>query len=271
MINFTTDVLHNFEAATSREWLVTNGIGGFACSTIIGLNTRRYHALLTAAMHPPGGRIVLLSKIEETVIIDGQPYDLSPNQYSGAIHPRGYTSLEAFRLDPFPIFTFVVGGVRIEKSLFMVHGQNTAVIQYGVREQGTRSVQLELRPLIGFRDYHALTHENGALDRTVHIHNDRLNSVRPYSDNPGLYFAHDAEEVKPQGYWYKNFEYAVERERGLDSTEDLFNPMTLRFDVSDRASATLIASTEMLVRDVASADMLRRQDGSYCYQSSRKP
>ena len=68
MINFTTDVLHNFEAATSREWLETNGIGGFACSTVIGVNTRRYHALLTAAMHPPAGRIVLLSKLEETVI-----------------------------------------------------------------------------------------------------------------------------------------------------------------------------------------------------------
>src|SRR6266705_3949213 len=258
MINFTTDVLHNFEAATSREWLETNGIGGFACSTIIGVNTRRYHALLTAAMHPPTGRILVLSKLEETVIIDGQRYDLSTNQYSGAVHPQGYSSLEAFRLDPFPIFTFVAGGVRIEKSLFMVHGQNTAVIQYGVREQGTRSVQLELRPLIGFRDYHALTHENGALDRTVHIHNDRLNSVRPYSDNPGLYFAHDAEEVNPQGYWYKNFEYAVERERGLDSMEDLFNPMTFRFDVSDRVSATLIASAE--IRDVASADMLRQQE-----------
>src|SRR5712691_4629954 len=258
MINFTTDVLHNFEAATSREWLETNGIGGFACSTVIGVNTRRYHALLTAAMHPPAGRIVLLSKLEETVIIDGQRYDLSTNQYAGAVHPQGYRSLEAFSLDPFPIFAFVAGGVRIEKSLFMVHGQNTTVIQYGVRDQGTRSVQLELRPLIGFRDYHGLTHENRALDRTVHIHNDRLNSVRPYSDNPGLYFAHDAVEVNSQGYWYKNFEYAVERERGLDSTEDLFNPMTLRFDVSDRSSATLIASTEIL--DVASADMLRWQE-----------
>jgi len=134
MINFTTDVLHDFEAATSREWLETNGIGGFACSTVIGVNTRRYHALLTAAMRTPAGRIVLLSKLEETVIIDGQRYDLSTDQYSGAIHPRGYTSLEAFRLDPFPIFTFVVGGVRIEKSLFMVYGQNTVMIQYGVHE-----------------------------------------------------------------------------------------------------------------------------------------
>ena len=258
MINFTKEILHNFEDATSREWLETNGIGGFACSTVIGLNTRRYHALLTAAMRPPAGRVVLLSKFDETVVIDGQRYDLSANQYSGAVHPQGYTNMERFRLDPFPIFTFAVGGVQIEKLLFMVHGQNTTVIQYRVREQGTRSVQLELRPLIAFRDYHALTHENGVLDRTVHFHHEKVASVRPYSDHPILYFAHDAEEVNSQGYWYKNFEYALERERGLDSVEDLFNPMTLLFDVSARGNATLIASTEIL--DVASADMLRQQE-----------
>ena len=258
MINFTKEILHNFDDATSREWLETNGIGGFACSTVIGLNTRRYHALLTAAMRPPAGRVVLLSKFDETVVIDGQRYDLSANQYSGAVHPQGYTNMERFRLDPFPIFTFAVGGVQIEKLLFMVHGQNTTVIQYRVREQGTRSVQLELRPLIAFRDYHALTHENGVLDRTVHFHHEKVASVRPYSDHPSLYFAHDAEEVNSQGYWYKNFEYALERERGLDSVEDLFNPMTLLFDVSARGNATLIASTEIL--DVASADMLRQQE-----------
>src|SRR6266516_4320734 len=258
MINFAEDILHNFEDATNREWLETNGIGGFACSTVIGLNTRRYHALLTAAMRPPAGRVVLLSKFEETVVIDGQRYDLSANQYSGAVHPQGYTSMEGFRLDPFPIFTLAVGGVQIEKLLFMVHGQNTTVIQYRVREQGPRAVQLELRPLIAFRDYHALTHENGALDRTVHFHHEKLASVRPYSEHPSLYFAHDAEEVNSQGYWYKNFEYALERERGLDSVEDLFNPLTFRFDMAGRDTATVIASTEIL--DVGSAGRLRDQE-----------
>ena len=258
MIGFTKDILHNFEAATSREWLETNGIGGFACSTVIGLNTRRYHALLTAAMRPPAGRVVLLSKIEETLVIDDQRYDLSANQYSGAIHPRGFTNMEEFRLDPFPIFTFAANEVRIEKSLFMVHGENTTVIQYRVQGQRARAVHLELRPLVAFRDYHALTHENGALDRSVHFHHEKLTSVRPYSDNPSLYLAHDAEDVNPQGDWYRNFEYAVERERGLDCVEDLFNPLTLRFDVSARDTATLIASTEML--DIGSADMLRERE-----------
>src|SRR4029453_17237218 len=128
MIGFTKDTLQNLDAATTREWLETNGIGGFACSTVIGLNTRRYHALLTAAMHPPAGRIVLLSKVEETIVIEGQRFELSANQYPGIVHPQGYAYLEDFRLDPFPIFTFAVDGVRIEKAVFMIHGQNTTVI-----------------------------------------------------------------------------------------------------------------------------------------------
>src|ERR1051326_6747353 len=166
MLNLNTDILHNLDAATNREWLETNGIGGFACSTVIGLNTRRYHALLTAAMRPPTGRVVLLSKLEETIVIDGARYDLSSNQYSGAVHPQGYSRLEEFRLDPFATSVFVVDGLAVEKTVFMVHGQNATVIQHRVRGRAGRSVSLELRPLIAFRDYHSLTHENGVLNRT---------------------------------------------------------------------------------------------------------
>src|SRR5262249_25223633 len=258
MIQLTKDILHDIHAATSREWLETNGIGGFACSTAIGLNTRRYHALLTAAMHPPAGRIVLLSKVEETLVIDDRRYDLSANQYSGAVHPQGYVHLEDFRLDPFPIFTFGVDGVSIEKSLFMVQGQNTTVLQYRLDAPAEHRIHLELRPLIAFRDYPALTHATGSLHSYVQGHHEKLLSVRPYSDHPDLYFAYDADELNSQGYWYRNFEYAVERERGLDCIEDLFNPFMLRFDMNGRNTATLIASTE--IREASSAEILRVQE-----------
>src|SRR6478672_4293464 len=118
MIQFDQDVCHDFAAATSREWLETNGLGGFASSTIIGLNTRRYHALLTAATKPPVGRIVLLSKLEETLVIDGQRYELSVNQYPNAVHPQGYQYLKEFRLDPFPTFVYHVRDIEITKTIF---------------------------------------------------------------------------------------------------------------------------------------------------------
>src|SRR5271167_1921431 len=118
-IQFDRSVCGNVSEACSREWLETNGIGGFACSTIIGLNARRYHALLTAATKPPVGRFVLLSKLEETLFIDGQVFNLSVNQYPGVVHPQGFRYLKHFRLEPFPIFTYEVAGFEIEKTVFM--------------------------------------------------------------------------------------------------------------------------------------------------------
>ena len=111
MIQFTRN-LRQSGCALRREWLETNGLGGFASSTITGLNTRRYHGLLVAATKPPVGREVLLSKLEETLLIDGRPFDLSANRYPGVVHPQGFRYLKQFRLDPFPVFTYRSRGRR---------------------------------------------------------------------------------------------------------------------------------------------------------------
>ncbi len=260
MITIDKDTLQDFDKAARREWLETNGIGGFASSTVLGLNTRRYHGLLTAATRPPAGRVVLLSKLEETLVIDDRRYDLSSNQYSGVVHPHGYTNLSGFRLDPFPIFmySFPNEGVILEKSVLMSHGSNTALIRYRVLNGGSHQLALEARPLIAFRDYHALTHENGDLNRDVHDHTEHLVSVRPYADLPELFLAHDASDIDRTGYWYRNFEYAIEKERGLDSVEDLFSPFAFRFDLNSRKTATVIASTDPV--DVHTADDLHDRE-----------
>src|SRR5216684_8524960 len=106
MIEFNQEICGNLDSALRREWLETNGLGGFSSSTITGLNARRYHGLLTAATRPPVGRVLLLSKLEETLVAGDHRIDLSTNQYAGAVHPHGYELLTEFRLDPFPIFTF---------------------------------------------------------------------------------------------------------------------------------------------------------------------
>src|ERR1700739_2343143 len=191
MIRCGQDVCGNLEAALRREWLETDGIGGFASSTLPGINTRRYHGLLVAATKPPVGRFVLLSKLEETVLIDGQAFDLCANQYQGVVHPKGFQYLKQFRLDPFPIFTFEVHGVRIEKTVFMVQGENTTVVQYEMKSAGKAStIQLELRPLLAFRDYHSLTHENQNIDSRVGTQ-PGLASVSPYQGLPTLPLSHD--------------------------------------------------------------------------------
>jgi predicted glycogen debranching enzyme len=242
----------NLETALRREWLETNGLGGFASSTILGLNTRRYHGLLVAATQPPVGRLVLLSKLEETLVIDGKEFDLSANQYPGGVHPKGFRNLKQFRLDPFPVFTYEVEGVEIEKSVFMIQGENSVVVQYALakpsRPESASMVQLLVRPLIAFRDYHSTTHQNEGLNRTAQSA-PGLAVVSPYSGLPSLYLAHNAAQLQNGGEWYRDFEYEAERERGLDFREDLFHPCTLRFDLKSSGPASVIASTE--ARDVA--------------------
>ena len=247
MILFGPEICRNPEAATQREWLETNGLGGFASSTLIGLNTRRYHGLLTAALPSPVGRYVLLSKLEETLIVHGERFELSANQYAGALHPQGYHYLTRFRLDPFPIFTYTVADVEVEKSICMLHGENSTIVHYAIRPPRwpatSDAYALEVRALIACRDSHSITHHNDALNPAMHL-TSGLVTVAPYAGLPALYCAHDADAVDTTGHWYYNFEYAVERERGLDYVEDLFSPFALRFDLSQRTEAAILASTE---------------------------
>src|SRR3954466_3601571 len=209
MIEFTREVCGDLERARGREWLETNGLGGFASSSIIGLNTRRYHGLLVAATKPPVGRLVMLSKLEETLVVDGRRFELSANQYPGVVHPQGHKYLRGFRLDPFPVFTYSVEGVELEKSVFMVQGENTTIVRYEVKTDGgaRADVGLEVRPLVAFRDYHSTTRESGALNSEVAAE-DSLLTIRPYEDLPALHFAHDAEGFDDARWWNRNLEYA---------------------------------------------------------------
>jgi predicted glycogen debranching enzyme len=237
----------------TQEWLETNGLGGFASSTAAGMNTRRYHGLLTAATKPPVGRFVLLSKLEETLIIGGRRYDLSTNQFPGVVHPQGYRYLQEFRRDPFPTSIYRVEGIEIEKRVFMIHSQNATVIEY----ESASECSLELRPLIAFRDFHGTTHQNDAVDRALHIGAGTV-SIAPYPDLPALHFGHNG-AVDPAGDWYFNFEYSEELARGLDGHEDLFHPFTLRFS----GNAIVVASTEPIsasqVPELKRAEIERRK------------
>jgi predicted glycogen debranching enzyme len=224
-----------------HEWLETNGIGGFAFSTAPGINTRRYHGLLVASLHPPVDRYVLLSKVEETVFLNGARYELSSNLYPGTVYPDGFTHQRGFCLNPLPVFTYEVGGIVIEKRVFMVHGENTTVVEYEIAGPG--ECTLEVRPLIAFRDFHSLTHANSAINPEIDQAEGEV-SIRPYADLPRLYFGHNARWVAREGSWYYNFDYPRERERGLEAREDLFQPMVLQFFMGAGSPATLVVSTQ---------------------------
>ncbi|MCA1555278.1 MAG: amylo-alpha-1,6-glucosidase [Acidobacteria bacterium] len=244
MINFDAEACQNYDTAMGREWLETNNLGGFASATITGANTRRYHGLLTAALRPPTGRVVLLSKLEETLILDGQRFDLSTNVYQpGVVHPQGFQLQVNFRLDPFPVFTYQVGDFTVEKTIFMLQGENTTVVRYSVRSSGAQSASFEVRPLVAFRDYHSLQRE--ALDIFLKAElKENLVSLFKQDDNSQLHLAHNAGQVSIEGDWYRHFEYAEERARGFDLHEDLFNPCLLLWQLGNETTCDIIASTE---------------------------
>ncbi len=263
MIKLGPEICQDLEASAAREWLETNGIGGYASSTIAGTATRRYHGLLIAATRPPLGRTLLLSKFEETVIIDGQRFELSCNQYPGTVFPVGYKYLVDFRLDPFPVWTYKLDDIEITRKIFMVHGENSTVVSWSVinrKKSDRRMVTLKARPLIAFRGHHQLRHEDINFDGGF-ITGENTISIAPVAGMPALHLANNAQTVEPGGDWYHNFEYAIEQERGFDFREDLSQPCVFEFDLSEPAN--VIASTEPYhkiadVRSLEKAEMKRR-------------
>lgn len=253
MIILGKEIVGEFDVAQSREWLETNGLGGFASGTISGSNSRRYHGLLTAATEPPLGRLLLLSKLEETVILNGERFELSCNRYPGTVFPKGFHFLTSFRLDPFPIWEYEVGGVRITKSLFMPHGRNATVCRWEV-SSSSDSIVLEVRPLVAFRNHH---HLRSTSDHFSFRQTDTQNVMIEMADfQTRLQLSHSASELIATGEWYRNFEYSIEEERGFDFRENLYQPFILRFDLSQRAD--VVASTDgVSYRD---ADVLERTE-----------
>jgi predicted glycogen debranching enzyme len=231
-LSFGADVCGNPERALGLEWFETNGLGGFASSSIIGANTRRYHGLLVAALNPPVGRIAVLSKLDETVFAPGGALEFGSNRYPGTIHPQGFNFLEFFHLDPFPRWIFRAGKIFLEKTVMLEYGANAVWVRYrwlgpDMKAAGAppTGYGLTVRPLLAFRDYHQLAHGNDVCNLSVRGGAVGY-TIRPYEGLPEMTIDTGADCFCDAPDWYYNFEYDIERERGLDFQEDLFSPGT---------------------------------------------
>lgn len=233
----------SYEQGIRKEWLLTNGIGGFASSTVIGANTRRYHGLLTAALKPPVQRHLVLSKIDESVEIDGNLYNLYSFS-TGDYEMKGYFQLQRVIIDPLPTFIFSIGDVKIEKTVCMVYGENTVVLTYRIIN-GDSSAKLRLTPLVNFRDYHHISsRQHMRFRQTPYSDGTRIN---PYDLELSVNIFCQGERFTPlNDCWFEGMYYHVERERGLDYKEDHYIPGY--FDISVERGlekcVTLIATTE---------------------------
>ena len=228
--------------STRREWLETNGRGGFAFGTAAGLRTRRYHGLLTVATRPPGGRMLLLSSLEEGVTLGDNRWELGCNGYPEVVHPAGHELLSGFELTLFPTWTYQLGAVRLSRSVCAPHGEDAVILTYTATGLPPEGAALTLRPLLAYRDYHSLQRENGAVSATV-VQGDGWVRFCPYEGCPPLFLCAGELEYEATGCWYRHFEYAVERERGLDWKEDLYNPGTLRLTLRPEEPLFVIAAS----------------------------
>lgn len=249
-MDFAKNDLKSFELATGKEWLLTNGIGGFASSTIIGANTNKYHGLLVAALRPPVERFLLLSKLQEQLFIDDKEYLLDVNETYGGIYPQGFRYLQLFSQHPLPTYTYQIGDVILEKIIYMVYGQNTTVVRYNLYANPDRQVRLEITPMVNYRDYHSVNRKN---DWPFHQQMmDNGVQIKAFDEAAALYlYGEGAKYQQGSGCWFEGIKYRVEVSRGENPWEDHYVPGVFRADLTDQGSVAIIASTEKLAKTTA--------------------
>jgi len=241
-IELGRDALGSFDQTCRREWLVTNGIGGFAAGTVSLANTRRYHALLIAALRPPVDRVALVAKLDVTATYGGAHVPLATNEFDdGTIAPRGYCHLESFRLEGLiPVWTWLIADARVEQRLWMRHGENTTYVEFA-RIGGSKELRLSIEPLCTYRDYHWQSRGERTFGvEPIHggVRIQAHDGARPYR----ILSTAAAVQIQPQWHW--NFKHREETARGLDDTEDLLRPATFDWDLEPGQSQAVILTAE---------------------------
>ena len=243
MIEFGRDICNMLPSAETHEWLVTNGIGGFACGTISGLLTRRYHGLLIAALQPPLGRTLLFSKLDETATYYQRSYALFANRWADQyVDPRGYYHLERFHLEgAVPVWTFACADALLEKRIWMQLQANTTYIHYTLL-RATAPLSLSLKALVNYRGYHNATQANN-WEMCINLAPDGLQIIA-YNEATPFYLLSREAAAAARHDWYRKFYLQEEADRGLEATEDHLYAGIFQTTLSPGDSVTVVAGTQ---------------------------
>jgi predicted glycogen debranching enzyme len=242
-IDFGRDLCADPAVSGRREWLATNGIGGFASGTVAGFLTRRYHGLLVAALSPPLGRTLLVANLEETARYDGRSYPLAANRWaSGVTDPKGFLFLDRFRLEgAMPVWTYAFADALLTKRVFMQQDANTTYIRYDLHRSDAPLVLL-IKGLVNYRDVHGSTHAGNWQMRIEPVAGGIR--VSAFDEATPFYLLSSQAEAFPQHNWYRDFFRSAEASRGLDPTEDHLHAVTFQAILSPGSSLTVVASAE---------------------------
>jgi predicted glycogen debranching enzyme len=230
-LSLTKEQLKNFELANQTEWLITNGIGGYASQTVLGVNTRKYHGLLIAALQPPGERVVFLSKLEEEIATPTQNYQLSTNEFQDVTHPQGYRFQEAFSISPFPTYLYKTPEFEMEKTIFMLFNQNLTATIYRFKNQTSNSIKAKITPLITCRHIHSVI--NKISNQLRFSQQQNLSQVQISFELPKSTLSIKATlgsfQEKPN--WIERIYYRQEAMRGESSIDDCYQPGAFQIEI----------------------------------------
>lgn len=247
LVDFGRDTTGDVAHAASLEWLVTNGLGGYACGTVAGMLTRRWHGLLVAATDPPAGRTMMLAKLDPRIVYRGQTYDLGCNRFKGGvIRAPGLPSLMRFHLEQLvPTWTWCLRDAIVEQRIFMKQGENTTCVHWQV-VQGTSEIRLQFGALVCHRSHDRLTPQ-GAPGPVVEqaARGVRVCWTALPAQTPGreLFIQADGAVPTPGSLWWHDFELPVESSLGYDSLDNHFHAATLDLVLAPGQSTVVTAST----------------------------
>jgi predicted glycogen debranching enzyme len=258
-VQFGREFCGNLAAAESREWLVTNGIGGFASGTIATGMTRRYHGLLIAALQPPLGRNQLVAALDETVCYGGIMYALATHRWvSGAIDPQGFQFLESFHLEgATPVWTYALADALLEKRVWMVRAENTTFVHYTLL-RASGPIEFDLKALVNYRDFHSVTHAGDWHMNITPVEHGVM--VLPFDGATPFYLKSDRASCEPRHVWYRDCYLPLETERGLDDREDHLFAALFHAKLNLGESLNIVVTTEADTPLYGAASLAQRAD-----------
>ena len=260
-LTWDADEIATRERRLSLEWLETDGLGGFACGTVAGARTRRYHGWYIPAIPPPRRRWMFVAGCEEYVTVGTDSFGISTQIYGDTVHPEGDASLTRFSLEPFPHWLHQTEKFAIERSLCLIRDRSITVVRYANR--GSSDIGLTVRPLLRLTSVHELRHETEEFETATEVRGE-VSWVRPVAYLPRLYLRGVGSKTTAESLWYRHFTYPLEAERGYDSQEDLWSPLIWTWTLPPGGEAYVLFSREEVAADPSHLiEAERRRRGSF--------
>jgi predicted glycogen debranching enzyme len=256
VIAFNPESFSPFGEAIQKEWLITNGLGGYASSTVLGINTRKYHGLLVAALHPPGDRTVCLSKLDEDITLGKDFYQLGANEFRDVIYPQGYKLLKAFTIAPFPTYSYGFSDITVQKTVFMPKNKNGVSVIYRVSNKNSLEAKFRIYPLLTCRHFHIVLDQwrNPLYFSQKSVGNELEISFQ----NPEATFLCRSTDgvFKEKINWVDHLFYRAEASRGEASIDDCFQSGCFEVSVSAQEEKSFAVTAVLSSEDRTSKETL---------------